>query len=62
MSNRVTVGLVLREQFSTTENAIETLLRRTKESFDLVIVDSGSPPEVRDYLEAFAQEHQATLL
>lgn len=62
MSNRVTVGFVLREQFSTTENAIETLLRRTKESFDLVIVDSGSPPEVRDYLEAFAQEHQATLL
>ena len=59
---RVTIGFVPREQFSTTKRSFETLLERTREPFDLVIVDSGSPAKVRDYLRDVSEEHGFTLL
>jgi GT2 family glycosyltransferase len=57
-----TVALVPREVFSTTERALETLLARTPEPYDLVVVDGGSPPAIRDYLERRAKECNFTLV
>jgi len=61
-SKRVTVGFVPREQFSTTKRSLQTLIERTQEPFDLVIVDGGSPPDVRDYLEKVAGQFGFLLL
>lgn len=59
---RVTIGFVPREQFSTTQRSLQTLLTRTTEPFELVVVDGGSPPEVRDYLQDAADEHGFVLI
>ena len=59
---RATVAFVPREQFSTTQRCLETLLERTKEPFDLVVVDGGSPSEVRDYLREASVHHGFTLV
>ena len=59
---RATVAFVPREQFSTTERCLETLIKRTAEPFELVVVDGGSPPNVRQYLQAAASKHGFTLV
>ncbi len=59
---RVTVGFVPREQFSTTQRSLDTLIERTKEPYDLIIVDGGSPSPVRRYLEDAAREHGFLLI
>ncbi len=59
---RATVAFVPREVFSTTQRSLETLLKRTREPFDLVCIDGGSPPEVREYLEQQARERRFTLV
>lgn len=59
---RATVAFVPREVFSTTRRSLETLLKRTHEPFDLVCIDGGSPPEVREYLEQQARERRFTLV
>jgi GT2 family glycosyltransferase len=41
---------------------LQSLLERTKEPFDLIVVDGGSPPEVRDYLRQAAEEHRFLLI
>lgn len=59
---RATVAFVPREVFCTTRRSLETLYERTSEPFDLVCVDGGSPPAVRDYLAGQAREKQFTLV
>ena len=41
---------------------METLYQRTDEPFDLVCIDGGSPPVVRDYLRSAAQRRGFTLI
>ena len=43
-SPRATVAFVPREVFCTTRRSLETLYERTREPFDLVCIDGGSPP------------------
>jgi Glycosyl transferase family 2 len=57
-----TVAFVPREVFSTTERALETLLARTPQPFDLVCVDGGSPPFIQAYLERRAKQCNFTLV
>ena len=59
---RTTIGFVPREVFSTTKRALETLFKRTREPFELICIDGGSPPEVQRYLEQKAQEKNFKLL
>ncbi len=48
---QATIAFVPRETFSRTRQAMETLLERTEEPYNLVCVDGGSPPETRKFLE-----------
>jgi len=57
-----TVAFVPREVFSQTERSLEKLLARTEEPYELIVVDGGSPPAVRDYLTRKARECNFTLL
>ncbi len=59
---RATIAFVPREVFSTTQRSLEALYARTTEPFDLVCIDGGSPPELRDYLQQQAAEKQFTLI
>ena len=59
---RVTIAFVPREVFSQTQMSLEAVLENTKEPFDLVCVDGGSPPATRAWLEDMAQTHDFTLL
>lgn len=51
----VTVVIAPRERFSCTQAALESVYQNTSQPFDLVYVDGGSPPHVRDYLREQAQ-------
>src|SRR5262245_32306947 len=57
-----TVAFVPREVFSTTERSLETLLARTRCPYELVVVDGGSPPHIKEYLERKARECGFTLV
>ncbi len=59
---RATVAFVPREVFSTTRRSLETLYERTREPFELVCIDGGSPSEVQQYLEREARARQFTLV
>lgn len=59
---RATIAFVPREVFSTTQRSLEALYERTTEPFELVCIDGGSPPELRDYLERQARQKQFTLV
>lgn len=51
-----------RERFSSTQTSLESIYRDTDYPFDLVYVDVCTPPLIRRYLEAQAQEKQFKLL
>jgi GT2 family glycosyltransferase len=57
-----TIAFVPREQLGTTQRSLETLYERTKDPFELICVDGGSPPSIQRYLEQAACRHQFTLL
>lgn len=61
-SKRVTIGFVPREQFSTTQRSLETLIERTEEPYDLIVVDGGSPSPVRRYLQNAAKKYGFLLI
>lgn len=61
-ASQAVVAFVPREVFSTTRHALETLLQRTTEPFDLIVVDGGSPPPVANYLRQASRVHGFTLL
>jgi hypothetical protein len=53
---RATIGFVPRESFSQTRRSLETIYARTEGPFELVCIDGGSPPVVKDYLEQASLE------
>jgi GT2 family glycosyltransferase len=56
------VAVVPRERFSFTQRSLESILARTEQPFELVCVDGGSPPHVRDYLARQAAERKFRLI
>jgi GT2 family glycosyltransferase len=58
----VTVVFVPRERFGFTRTALTALYENTREPFELIYVDGGSPPHVRDYLAGVARERGFSLL
>jgi GT2 family glycosyltransferase len=59
---RATIGFVPREAFSQTKRSLETIYARTKGPFELVCIDGGSPPIVKQYLEQASREKGFVLL
>jgi len=57
MGARTTVVIVPRERFSFALASLESILARTAGEYDLVYVDGGSPPNVRDRIARMAAEH-----
>ncbi len=57
-----TVAVVPRERFSLTRRSLETLLDHTEPGVELIYIDGGSPPEVRDYLERRSAERKFRLI
>jgi cellulose synthase/poly-beta-1,6-N-acetylglucosamine synthase-like glycosyltransferase len=52
----VTLVMAPRERFSKTAEALETLLKSTTYPFELIYIDTNSPPPVRGYLRRMARE------
>jgi GT2 family glycosyltransferase len=57
-----TVVVVPRERFSLTRRSLETLLDHTEPGVELIYIDGGSPPEVRDYLRKRSAERGFRLI
>lgn len=58
----VTIVVVPRERFSVSLRSLTTLFRNTEQPFELVYVDGGSPPRVRDRLQEEAGRYGFTLV
>lgn len=58
----VTIVVVPRERFSCTRESLESIYEHTEYPFELIYVDGGSPPHIRDYLVAQAQQKQFQLI
>src|SRR5262249_31256982 len=58
----VTVAITPRERFSFAIASLNSMLERTNYPFDMIYIDAGSPPKVRQHLEAIAREHDFRLL
>jgi GT2 family glycosyltransferase len=59
---RVTIVISPRERFSFTRENLESIYENTNTPFSLVYVDGGSPIEIKQYLEAQAQERGFKLI
>lgn len=59
---QVTIVVVPREQFSSTQESLESIYEHTQFPFKLVYVDGNSPPKVHRYLKAQAQAKNFQLL
>ncbi|MDX1944583.1 MAG: glycosyltransferase [Pirellulaceae bacterium] len=59
---RATILISPREQFSQARASLESILAHRDEPVDIVYVDAGSPPKLRDWLARKAREHDFTLL
>lgn len=62
MSPAVSVVVVPRERFSSTQESLESILAHTDPGVELVYVDSRSPPPVRRYLEGAAAKYDFKLV
>ncbi len=58
----VTIVVVPRERFSYSRESLESIYQETGYPFELVYVDGGSPPYIRRYLAAKAQQQQFKLI
>jgi GT2 family glycosyltransferase len=58
----VTIVVVPRERFSSTQESLESLLNHTAMPFNLVYVDGNSPPPIRRYLEEQSQTYGFRLI
>jgi GT2 family glycosyltransferase len=58
----VTIVVVPRERFSIALRSLRSLLACTEPPYQLVYVDAGSPPAVRDALAAMASQHGFRLI
>ena len=61
-SSLVTIVVVQRERFSTTRRSLESLYRETRQAFDLIYVDGGSPRRIARYLTAQASRRGFLLI
>jgi len=59
---RVTIAVVPRETVTQVQASLETTVAHTHLPYRLVIVDACYPAKTRRWLDAFAREHDATLL
>lgn len=57
-----TIAVVPRERFSLTKRSLESLLAQRDPATELIYVDGGSPPLVRQYLEQQAVRNDFTLI
>jgi len=62
MNQRVTLVVVQREQFSLTEQSLESIYQNTSLPFKLVYVDTNSPSKTKQYLEIKAIEKNFKLI
>ena len=53
----VTIVVVERERFATTERSLESLYAHTRSPFELIYMDAGSPRRVKAYLAAAAKRN-----
>ena len=58
----VTVVVIPRERFSTSERSLTNLFAHTAQPFRLIYVSAGAPSAVQRYLEAASQEMQFRLI
>jgi GT2 family glycosyltransferase len=58
----VTIIVVPRERFSYTRESLESIYENTEYPFQLIYVDGGSPPHIKEYLQAQATEKQFQLI
>jgi glycosyltransferase involved in cell wall biosynthesis len=58
----VTIAVVPRERFSVAKRSLESVLAHRDSATDLIYIDGGSPPLVRQYLEQQAARHSFRLL
>ncbi len=59
---RVTIAVVPRERFSVAPRSLSSILEHLEPSHEVVYVDGGSPPLVRQFLEQRAARHGFRLL
>jgi glycosyltransferase involved in cell wall biosynthesis len=58
----VTIAIVPGERFSVARRSLESVLAQREPSTELVYIDAGSPPLVRQYLEQKASRHGVRLI
>lgn len=58
----VTIAVVPRERFSFTQRSLESVYNAPGPPFNLIYVDGGSPPPVRDYLQRQAAKRAFRLI
>jgi cellulose synthase/poly-beta-1,6-N-acetylglucosamine synthase-like glycosyltransferase len=58
----VTIAVVPGERFSMARRSLESVLAHRELSTELIYVDAGSPPLVRQYLEQKASRHRVRLI
>jgi GT2 family glycosyltransferase len=56
------MAFVPRETFSQTQRSLEAIYERTTGRFELVCVDGGSPPLIKEYLQGAARDKGFTLV
>jgi GT2 family glycosyltransferase len=61
-ARRVTIAVVPHERFSLARRSLDSILEHRDSDTDLVYVDGGSPPLVRQYLEQRAARHGFRLI
>lgn len=61
-AQRVTIAIVPRERFSLAQQSLQSVLEHRDPSTELVYIDGGSPPLVRQFLEQRAARHGFRLI
>lgn len=62
VAQRVTVAIVPRERFSFASESLLSILQHTDPAHELIYIDGGSPPLVRQFLEQRAMRHGFRLI
>jgi GT2 family glycosyltransferase len=60
-TSKITIIVVPREKFSSTQASLESIYKFTNHPFHLIYVDAGSPPHIQKYLAQKYLETQATI-
>jgi GT2 family glycosyltransferase len=59
---KITIIVVPREKFSSTQASLESIYQNTNHPFHLIYIDAGSPPHIQKYLETQATINQFQLI